>query len=213
MKIVIIGATGRVGSHVKNEALQRGHLVTAIARETKDITPQERLSIASADVENIDNVVSLIKGHDAVVSTFNTNLDRPDLHEYFIKSSENIQNAVRQSGVKRFLVVGGAGSLFINGRQIVDGPEFPKPWLAGAQAARDYLNIIKQETELDWTFLSPAIFLHFNAARTGAYRVNYESPVCDNTGKSEISAEDLAVAIIDELENGSHIKKRFTVGY
>lgn len=212
MKIAIIGATGLVGSRVLAEALNRGHEVTAIARKTEALKPQENLTIVAADVNEVGALSEILKGHDAVVSAFNAGWGNPNLYQDFIKGSEDIQQAVKQAGVKRFLVVGGAGSLYINGKQLVDSPEFPKEWLSGAQAARDYLNIIKEETELDWTFLSPAIMLH-PGERTGKYRVNTESPVFNEEGKSEISVEDLAVAIIDVLEKNEFVKQRFTAAY
>lgn len=212
MKIAIIGATGLVGSRVLTEALSRGHEVTAIARKTDSIATQNELTIVSADVTDVDALAKILAGHDAVVSAFNAGWGNPNLYQDFLSGSEGIQAAVKKSGVKRFLVIGGAGSLFIDGKQLVDSPEFPKEWLSGAQSARDYLNIIREETELDWTFLSPAIMLH-PGERTGKYRTNTESPVFSAEGKSEISVEDLAVAIIDELENNQFVQKRFTAAY
>ncbi|MEO6848987.1 MAG: NAD(P)H-binding protein, partial [Mucilaginibacter sp.] len=136
-----------------------------------------------------------------------------NLYNDFIKGSEAIQEAVKRSGVKRLLIVGGAGSLEIApGLQLVDTPQFPAEYKAGATAARDYLNTIKKETELDWTFISPAIILH-PGERTGVFRLGTDEPVFDTNKKSEISVEDMAVAIIDELEKNRFIKKRFTLGY
>lgn len=213
MKIAIIGATGRVGTHLTKEALNRGNYVTAISRHTDAILPAERLSVRTVDVQNFEALSKILAGHDAVVSAFNPVSDQPSLYEHFIKGSKDIQRAVKMANVKRFLFVGGAGSLFINGRQVVDSPEFPTEWLTGARAARDYLEIIKEEADLDWTFLSPALMVHFQGQRAGKYRVNTESPVFDQNGKSQISGQDLAGAILDELESNQFIKKRFTVGY
>ena len=214
MKIALIGATGFVGSAVLNEALQRGHEVTAIARNTDKITKRDaKLKTVTADIDDIANLAKILTGHDAVVSAFNAGWTNPNLYADFIKGSEAIQKAVKGSGVKRLLVVGGAGSLEIApGVQLVDTPEFPEQWKSGATAARDYLNNLKKETDLDWTFLSPAINLH-PGKRTATFRLGSDQPVFDANGKCEISVEDLAVAIIDELENNRSIKRRFTVGY
>jgi hypothetical protein len=214
MKIALIGATGFVGSAVLNEALNRGYEVTAIARDTSKITAKsEKLTLVTADVYNIEALAKVLKGHNAVVNAFNAGWTNPNLYDDFIKGSKSIQEAVKLSGVKRLLVVGGAGSLEIApGVQLVDTPEFPAQWKSGATAARDYLNTIKKETELDWTFLSPAIQLH-PGARTGAFRLGTDQPVFDADHKSDISVEDMAIAIIDELEQGQFIRKRFTLGY
>jgi len=214
MNIAIIGATGFVGSAVLNEALNRGYEVTAIARNTSKITVKsEKLTLTTADVYDTEALSKALKGHDAVVNTFNAGWTNPNLYDEFIKGSESIQEAVKLSGVKRLLVVGGAGSLEIApGVQLVDSPQFPAEWKTGASAARDYLNIIKKESDLDWTFLSPAINLH-PGTRTGAFRLGTDQPVFDADHKSEISVEDMAIAIIDELEQGQFIKKRFTLGY
>jgi putative NADH-flavin reductase len=214
MKIALIGATGFVGSAVLNEALNGGYEVTAIARDTSKITAKSgKLNLVTADVYDTEALAKILKGHDAVVNTFNAGWTNPNLYNDFIKGSESIQQAVKLSGVKRLLVVGGAGSLEIApGVQLVDTPEFPAQWKSGATAARDYLNTIKKENELDWTFLSPAIQLH-PGARTGTFRLGTDQPVFDAEHKSDISVEDMAIAIIDELEQNQFIRKRFTLGY
>jgi uncharacterized protein len=214
MKIAIIGATGYVGSAVLNEALHRGHEVTAIARNTDKITIKNaKLKVVSANIDDSDNLAKILAGHDAVVSAFNAGLTNPNLYNDFIKGSETIQQATKLSGVKRFLIVGGAGSLEIApGVQLVDSPGFPEEWKSGASAARDYLNTLKKEKDLDWTFLSPAIELH-PGKRTGVFRLGTDQPVFDDKNQGKISVEDLAVAIIDELEQNQFVKRRFTVGY
>lgn len=214
MKIALIGASGFVGSSVLNEALQRGHNVTAIVRNPQKISVQDKnLNVIAADIMDENNLISIIKEYDAVISSYNPGWGDPEIYNNFILGSQKIMNAVKRSGVKRFLVIGGAGSLEIEpGKQLVDSPEFPVEWKQGALAARELLNIIKKENELDWTFLSPAIML-YPGERTDKYRTNTDSPVFDSNGKCEISVQDLAVALIDELENPRFIKKRFTVGY
>ncbi|MBS1525126.1 MAG: NAD(P)-dependent oxidoreductase [Bacteroidetes bacterium] len=214
MKIALIGATGFVGKAVLNEALHRGHKVTAIARNTDKLGPEnENLVVKQADAYNSDELAAVLTGNDAVVSAFNPGWDNPNIYEDFIRGAKSIQEATKKAGIDRLLVVGGAGSLEIKpGVQLVDTPEFPAEWKNGAMAAREYLNIIKQENGLDWTFLSPAIILH-QGERTNKFRLGTDHPIFDDNGKSEITVEDLAVAIIDELIKGRFIKKRFTVGY
>ncbi|GAA3983921.1 NAD(P)-dependent oxidoreductase [Mucilaginibacter dorajii] len=214
MKVALIGATGFVGTAVLNEALNRGCDVTAIARDPKKITlTNDKLTLVAADVYAADKLAEVLKGHDAVVNTFNAGWGNPDLYNDFIKGSEAIQQATKLAGIKRLLVVGGAGSLYAApGLQLVDSPQFPAEWKTGATAARDYLNTIKKEEELNWTFLSPAINLH-PGTRTGKFRLGTDEPVFDANGKSEISVEDMAIAILDELENNQFVKRRFTLGY
>jgi len=214
MKLALIGATGFVGTAVLNEALNRGHKITAIARNiSKIVVTDNNPAPKEVDIYNSDILATVLKGHDAVVSAFNSGWANPNIYEDFIRGSESIQEATKTAGLKRLLVVGGAGSLEIKpGVQLVDTPEFPAEWKKGASAARDYLNILKKETELDWTFLSPARILH-PGERTGKFRLGTDQPVFDANGKCEISVEDMAAAIVDELEKNQFIKKRFTLGY
>jgi len=217
MKIALIGASGFVGTAVLNEAISRGFSVTAIARNPENIKVASNLvSAKKADVFDIDGLASVLKGHDVVISTYNAGWGNPNLYQDFVNGSEAIQSAAKKAGVKRLLVVGGAGSLEIApGVQLVDTPQFPAEYKTGATAARDYLNIIKKETELDWTFLSPAILMHpgITDGRTGKYRTALDTPVFDANNESRLSVEDLSVAILDEVEEGKFIKKRFTAAY
>ncbi|HEK19915.1 NAD(P)-dependent oxidoreductase [Mucilaginibacter sp.] len=212
MKVAIIGATGFVGPELVKEGILRGYEVTAIARNTDKVEKQAGVTALSADVNDVDALASALSGHDAVINSFNAGWTNPNLYNDFLQGSRNIQQAVKKAGVKRFITIGGAGSLFIDGKQLVDSPEFPKEYYPGASAARDYLNELRNEQELDWTFLSPAINLH-PGKRTGEFRLNTESPVFSAEGKSDISTADLAVAIFNELENNQFVKQRFTVGY
>lgn len=213
MKLALIGATGFTGAEILKEAIARGYEVTAIARHTDKVAKEAGVTAVAADVANVDALAAALSGHDAVVSAYNPGWGDADLYNNFIKGSKDVQEAVSKSGVKRFLVIGGAGSLEIApGVQLVDTPQFPAEWKTGATAARDYLNILRQETELDWTFLSPAINLH-PGARTGVFRLGTDNPVFDENNKSEITSADLAVAVINELQNNQFVKARFTVGY
>ncbi len=217
MNIALIGASGFVGSHLLTEALNRGHKVTAIVRDASKITAKHpNLTIKTGDVRDENTVADLVKGHDAVLSAYNAGWTNPDLYNEFLAGSQAIQNGVRKAGVKRYLVIGGAGSLEVApGVQLVDTPQFPAEYKAGATSARDYLNILKKEDALDWTFFSPAILMHHGIkdGRTGKFRIGTDQPVFDAKGESRLSVEDLSVAVIDELEHNKFIRKRFTAAY
>jgi len=217
MKIALIGASGFVGSALLKEALQRGHQVTAIVRHPEKIKEKNpNLTLKKGDAFNKEEIKELVKGHDVVVSAYNPGWTNPAIYEEFIKASETLQAATKESGVKRFIVIGGAGSLEIApGVQLIDTPQFPAEYKAGASAARDYLNTIRKEDQLDWTFYSPAIEMHpgITTGRTGKYRLGNDNPVFDKDNRSYHSAEDLSVVVIDEVENKKFLKKRFTAAY
>ena len=216
MKVALIGATGFVGSSILKEALSRGHEVTAIARHPEKIKTQNNLTIVKGDVMDTDKLSETLKGNDVVVSAYNPGWTNPDIYNEFLKGSQAIQKAVKKSGVKRYIVNGGAGSLFVAPNvQLIDTPDFPDEFKPGAGAARDYLNILKNENQLEWTFVSPAIEMNPGTPheRKGTYRTGLDNPVFDSNNKSRISVEDLAVAVIDEVEDSKHIRVRFTVGY
>lgn len=214
-KVAVIGATGFVGTQVVNELSNRGYQVEAIVRDASKVQQNEKVTAKSVDVNNIDELANALQGNDAVISAFNAGWTNPNLYDDFLNGSVNIEKAVEKSGVKRFITVGGAGSLFIDGNQLVDSPEFPADYKAGATAARDYLNKIKENTTLDWTFFSPAIEMHQGTAgiRVGKYRTALENPVFDENGRSILSVEDAAVVLADELEQNNHIRERFTAAY
>lgn len=214
-KVAVIGATGFVGTHVVKELADRGYHVEAFARNTSKVPQLENVTAKSVDVNNTEELSGALKGNDAVINTFNPGWTNPNLYDDFLNGSVNIEKAVEESGIKRFITVGGAGSLFIDGKQLVDGPDFPADIKPGATAARDYLARIKQNTTLDWTFFSPAIEMHQGTAgvRRGTYRTALENPVFDENGRSILSVEDVAVALVDELEQNNHIRERFTAAY
>lgn len=214
-KVAVIGATGFVGTQVVNELANRGYSVEAIVRDISKVSENANVTAKSVNVNNIDKLAEALQGNDAVINTFNAGWTNPNLYNDFLNGSRNIEKAVEKSGVKRFITVGGAGSLFIDGNQIVDGSDFPADIKPGALAARDYLNEIKQNETLDWTFFSPAIEMHPGTAgiRKGVYRTALENPVFDENGRSVLSVEDVAVALVDELEQNKFLKKRFTAGY
>lgn len=215
-KVALIGATGFVGSHLLTELVNRGYEVTAFARSTEKIPVKNgNPKTVALDVTDIKALASALKGNDVVLSAFNPGWTNPNIYNDFIKGAEAIQEATKESGVKRLITIGGAGSLYIDGKQIVDGEGFPENIKPGATAARDYLDILKKETALDWTMFSPATNMHqgITTGRTGKYRLGTESPVFDKDGESILSVEDLAVAVVDEIENHKYSRQRFTAAY
>ena len=215
MQVVLIGAAGFVGKAILKELLERGHHVTAVVLNSNSLPAQQGLNIVEGNVRNTDHLSAVIEGHDVLISAFNAGWQNPNLYQDFLTGSRAIQTGVKQAGIKRLIVSGGAGSLYLNGSQLVDSPAFPSEWKAGATAARDYLNELKGEVQLDWVFVSPAIEMHpgTSGIRKGTYRIGSDNPVFDDNGKSVISVEDLAVSIVDEMEQPKHSRQRFTVAY
>ncbi|MBD8161758.1 NAD(P)-dependent oxidoreductase [Erwinia persicina] len=214
MKITIIGATGFVGPDVVKEALARGHEVTAISRSGKNLPADARLSVAKGDVHDSAWLAGILKGQDAVISAYNPGWEESDLFEKFTRGSQKILEAVKNSGVKRLLVVGGAGSLEVApGVELVDTEAFPaniKPGALGARALRNQLQA--EEQALDWTYLSPAALLQ-PGPRTAQFRLGTTSLLMDGDKPGSISVADLAVAILDEIEQPQHIRQQFTAAY
>ena len=209
MKVAIIGASGFIGSAILNEALERGHTVTAIVRHPDKITTiHPQLKVKQGDVTDADEVAKLVAGNEAVISAYNS-YDA----ETYIKAIHAIINGVKKAGISRLLAVSGAGSLEIEpGVQLLDTPEFPAEWKGGASATRDAFYVIKQQDDLDWTVLSPAMMIE-PGERTGKFRLGTDQVVADDNGDSRISTADYAVAMIDELETPTHIQQRFTLAY
>ena len=215
MNIALIGATGFVGSAVLAEALQRGHTVTALARQPGKLAAQDRLTVVAADVLDEHQVSAAVEGHDVVLSAYNPGWTAPALYDTFLKGSRSIVAGVKRAGVKRLLVVGGAGSLYVApGVQLVDTEGFkshvPPEVVPGALAARDALTELRGETSLDWAFLSPPAMLA-PGERTGRYRTGADELLMNGEQPAGISVADLAVALLDELEQPKHRQRRFTV--
>lgn len=202
-KIAIIGATGRAGSQLLEEALRRGHRVTAIARDTSKLG--ERAGVVSKNVDVLDAqaLQAAVAGHDVVISA---------AHFATIPASAVI-GPVKQAGVKRLLVVGGAGSLLLpDGSRVIDAANFPAEYKAEASAGAQFLEALRQEQELDWSFLSPSA-LFVEGERRGTFRLGKEHLLVDGEGQSQISFADFAIALLDEVEKPAHSRQRFTVGY
>jgi len=215
MKIAIIGATGFVGENIVKEAVSRGLDVTAMARNIDKLNIDNVKKI-SVDVYDKEALAETLKGFDVVLSAFNSGWTNPNIYDDFMKGSRNIQDAVKIAGVKRLIVVGGAGSLYVDEKtQLIDTDEFPEEFKLGASGARDYLNELKSEKDLDWVFFSPAIEMNptIKTGRTGKYRLGKDQPVFNENNQSILSVEDLAVVLLDELENPKHHQERFTAAY
>lgn len=201
-RIALIGASGNVGSRLLKELSDRGHQVSAIARSPEKVPALPGVTAVAGDVNDGTGLAALLAGHDAVVSSMRF-LDTP---------FDVLVEAVRASGVKRFLVVGGAGSLEVApGQRLVDQPDFPAQYKAEALRGAEFLGFLKAADDLDWTFLSPSA-LFVPGERTGKFRLGKDQLLATDKGSS-ISYEDFAIAMADEIENPKHLRQRFTVGY
>lgn len=203
MNIALIGVTGNVGSRLLAELLRRGHQVTGIARNSSKVAGQPRLRLQDGDANRPEQLASLLTGHDAVLSATS----------FATTDAASLIGAVKQAGVGRFLVVGGAGTLEVApGKTLIDAPDFPAAWRPEAEGGRRFLERLRAERELDWTFLSPSAEFA-PGERTGRFRLGGDDLLTDASGRSWISMEDFAIAFVDELEHPKHSRQRFTVGY
>lgn len=202
MKVALIGATGNVGSRLLAEVVRRGHEVTAIARHPEKIAAGPGFTPAKGDLFDDAALAQVLAGHDAVISSV----------RFVMSDPHRLLHAVRRSGVKRYLVVGGAGSLeAAPGVKLMDTPKFPAEYKPEAMKGADFLELLRQERELDWTFISPsAVFAP--GERTGKFRLGTDQLLVSENG-SRISYEDFAIALVDEIETPQHSRQRFTVGY
>ena len=202
MKIALIGASGNVGSRIAAELSSRGHEITAIARKAAKISALPGVKPTAVDIANTEELVPILKGHAAVISSV-----------HFVDSDpDQLIRAVNAAGVPRYLVVGGAGSLQVApGKLLVDSPDFPKEYEKETRAGCAFLDRLRAEKDLNWTFLSPSAL--FSAGeRTGNFRLGKDTLLINGKGSS-ISFEDYAIALADEVEKPKHPRQRFTVGY
>jgi putative NADH-flavin reductase len=213
MRVAIIGASGNIGSAIREEALTRGHDVTAIVRHPEKIASSNpRLTVVKGDILS-DKVDSLVRGHDAVISAYNPGWANPNIAADTTTGYNAIIEGVKKAGVKRLLVVGGAGSLEVSpGVQLIDTTEVPPLIKSAILALRGVLYSLRKEQALEWTFFSPAGTIA-PGDRTGKFRLGKDQIIKDSKGESKISTQDYAMAMIDELEKPSHVKERFTIGY
>lgn len=213
--VVLIGASGFVGTAILNELFTRGHKVTAIVRNPQKIsTTHPNLTVIKADVSDTNALVDACKGKDAVISAYNPGWTNPNIYDEILRNYPLILNAVKQSGVERLLCVGGAGTLFCApGLRVVDSGVIPDAIMGGVKSLGEfYLNTLIHEKDIDWVFFSPAGTLE-PGKRTGVFRLGKDDLIVDENGNSHISVEDYAVAMVDELETPKHHYERFTIGY
>jgi len=212
MKIAVFGAGGRIGSRVVNEALNRGHDVTAVVHHPENYTViHSHLKVAKGDIFNSQDVETGAFNQDAVVCAYGNTKGMPP--STITEVATPLINGLKQVHVKRLIIVGGAGSLEVSpGVQLVDTPDFPPAYKPSALAAREALKIYQKEKELEWTYVSPAAEIA-PGERTGNFRTGTNQLITDENGKSFISMEDYAIAIIDEIMNPRHVREQMTVGY
>ena len=203
MKIAVIGASGNAGSRITVELARRGHQVTAIARNPERIAPHANVTPTQGDAMDQAGLARLVTGHDVAISS---------LH-FLASDPARLIAAARESKVGRYIVVGGAGSLEVAPSvRLVTTPDFPTAYKAEAEAGGAFLDLLRAEPDLNWTFLSPSA-LFVAGQRTGKFRLGTDRLLTAADGKSWISFEDFAVALADEIERPAHIRRRFTVGY
>ncbi|WP_299175554.1 NAD(P)-dependent oxidoreductase [uncultured Brevundimonas sp.] len=202
MKVAVLGASGRAGSEITKELAARGHAVVAIARKPEAIPVASGVAPVAGDASNADALADLIKGVDVVVSAL-----------HFDVPAQTLLTALKTAGVPRLLVTGGAASLEVApGVRLIDTPDFPQEWKAFAQGGIDFLDALRPETDIDWTFFSPAALLE-EGPRLGHYRTGTDQLIVDDKGESRISFADYAIAMVDELEAHDHPRARFTAAY
>lgn len=214
-KVVLIGASGFVGSAILSEALNRSIQVTAVVRNPEKVKiSNPNLTIIQADVSDTKKIATIAKGVDAVISAYNPGWANPAIYEETLRTYPAILAGAKEAGVKRLLIVGGAGSLFVSPNlRVVDSGAIPAEILGGVKSLGEfYLNVLMNEKEIDWVFFSPAGTLE-PGERTGNYRLGKDDLIVNEKGESKISVQDYAKAMIDEFEVPAHHKERFTIGY
>jgi uncharacterized protein len=209
MHIALYGATGNSGSRILNELLTRGHQVTAIVRDPAKLTARSGLTVIRGDVSSVDGIAGKIKGADAVVSAY---APPPDDTDQILPVTARLIDAVKQTGVPRLLIVGGAGNLEVApGVTVLASGHVPAEWVPIATSHARLLEQVKK-SEINWTYFSPAAFF-VPGERTGKFRLGTNQLIANEQGDSRISLEDYAIALVDELESPKHERERFTIGY
>ena len=213
--VLLIGATGFVGSAVLNELVERGHNVTAVVRNVEKIAKNDLVTAVKEDVANVEAIAKLAEGKDAIISAYNPGWLNPEIVTLITENYPKILEAAKQSGVKRLLIVGGAGTLFCApGLRVVDSGAIPAEIMGGVRPLGDfYLNTLMNENDIDWIFFSPAGVFDQEGKKTGNYRLGKDDLIVDAEGNSHISVQDYADAMVNELEKPAHHKERFTIGY
>jgi hypothetical protein len=212
MHIALYGATGKSGSRILAELLTRGHQVTAIVRDPSKLEGRTGLTVVQGDVSSAQSIVEKIKGADAVVSAYAPPLNDTD---QLLPVTERFLKAMKQAGVNRFLVVGGAGSLEVApGVTLIASGHLPPEWKGIAVSHANVLELLKtsKAADLNWTYFSPAAYFG-PGERTGKFRLGTDQLLANEQHESRISMEDYAIALVDELESPKHERARFTIGY
>lgn len=212
MKIALWGATGRFGSRIAQEALARGHQVTAIVRNPARLTfTHNNLKVVRGNVLDPHDVATKGAGHDVVISAVGPDMSSGE-ERILIGAAQSLVDGVKRAGISRLIVVGGAGSLEVSpGAQLMTSPQFPAAWKPVAQAQCEALGVYR-ESDVNWTYFSPAMIAE-PGERTGHYRTGTDQLITDETGKSWLSIEDCAVVLIDEAEKPRFVQQRFTAAY
>lgn len=213
--VLLIGATGFVGSAVLNELVSRGHKVTTVVRNIEKLAKSDLVNAVKEDVANVDAIAKLAEGKDAIISAYNPGWTNPDIATLITENYPKILEAAKKSGVERLLIVGGAGTLFCApGLRVVDSGAIPEEIMDGVRPLGDfYLNTLMNENDIDWVFFSPAGVFDQEGKKTGNYRLGKDDLIVDAEGNSHISVQDYADAMVNELEKPAHHKERFTIGY
>src|ERR1700687_1223403 len=209
MKVALYGATGKSGSRISKELLSRGHQVVAITRDASKLKPENGISIKQDNLSNADKTAEVIKGADAVISAY---APPPNNTDALIDVTKLQVDSVKKAGVNRLLVVGGAGGLEVApGVSLIQSGHLPEAYLPIANSHVKALKVL-ENSDIDWTYLAPAAFFE-PGQRTGKFRLGTKELISNSQHESRISMEDYAIALVDELENPSHRKQRFSVGY
>ena len=212
MNIALIGASGFIGSALREEALQRGHQVTALVSQPDKLQATDNLTLVKTDVQHTTQLSEQLKGFDAVISAFSGHAQE-NVRAYYVKGVLSLITAIKNAGVPRLLIVGGAGALHVNtDTLLIDTPSFPAEYEGTARGAQDALGLLQDEASLNWTMLAPAAEI-FPGERTGHFRLGKDDLVVDADGNSRISVQDYAMAMLNELELPQHERQRFTLGY
>lgn len=214
-KTALIGASGFVGSAILNELLARGYEVEALVRNPDNVKVEnERLTVKKVDVADTEALATDLKGYDTVISAYNPGWTNPDIYNLTLQNYPRILRAAKEAGVKRLLIVGGAGTLFCApGLRVVDSGVIPAEIMGGVKSLGEfYLGTLANEKDIDWVFFSPAGSLEPGEA-TGTYRLGKDDLIVDSEGKSRITVGDYARAMVDEFETPAHHQERFPIGY
>ena len=212
MNLTLIGASGFIGSALLNEALTRGHQITALVRHPQKIAAHPRLQALPSDVLDTATLSEQLRGADLVISAFSGHAQE-DVYGYYVRGFESILAATQAAGVPRLMLVGGAASLEVApGQLLLDSPDFPAAYRATAEGAKTALERLRAQQTQNWTLISPAAEI-FPGERTGQFRLGQDQLLVDAKGQSRISVEDYAVAFLDEAETAQHAWQRMSVAY